>query len=72
MQKENRKKCNDLLKLELNDKTEIGMAQNGIDFLGYRHILNRKGKIIVKLRYSSKQRMKKTFKNRKKLYEKGL
>jgi len=66
------KKCNDLLKLELNDKTEIGMAQNGIDFLGYRHILNRKGKIIVKLRYSSKQRMKKHLKTVKKLYEKGI
>lgn len=66
------KLCNDQLDLKLNHKTQIGLVKNGIDFLGYRHILNEKGKIIVKLRYSSKQRMKKHLKIIKKLYNKGI
>lgn len=66
------KLCNDLLDLKLNKKTQIGLVNNGIDFLGYRHILNDKGKIIIKLRYSSKQRMKKHLKTINKLYEKGI
>ena len=41
-------------------------------FLGYRHILTGKGRIIVKLRYSSKQRMKKHLKTIYKLYDKGI
>ena len=48
------------------------MIKNGIDFLGYRHILNSKGKIIVKLRQSSKQRMRKHLKTLNKIYAKGL
>lgn len=64
--------CNDLLALELNEKTEIGIVKNGIDFLGYRHILSSTGKIIVKLRYSSKQRMKKHLKTVNKLYNKAV
>lgn len=64
--------CNNILKLSLNDKTQIGMVKNGIDFLGYRHILGKTGKIIVKLRYSSKQRMNKHLKTVNKLYNKGL
>ena len=47
------------------------MVKNGIDFLGYRHILNSSGKIIVKLRYSSKRRLKKHLKTVNKLYNKG-
>ena len=64
--------CNKNLDLQLNDKTQIGMIKNGIDFLGYRHILNSKGKIIVKLRQSSKQRMRKHLKTLNKIYAKGL
>lgn len=66
------KLCNDLLDLELNEKTQIGMVKNGIDFLGYRHILSSSGKIIVKLRYSSKRRLKKHLKTVNKLYNKGI
>lgn len=40
--------------------------------MGYRHILTGKGRIIVKLRYSSKQRMKKHLKAINKLYDKGI
>lgn len=64
--------CIDLLKIELNKKTQIGQVKNGIDFLGYRHILTETGRIIVKLRYSSKQRMKKHLKTVNKLYRKGI
>ena len=64
--------CNNILDLELNDKTQIGMTKNGIDFLGYRHIINSNGKIIVKLRHSSKQRMKKHLKALYKIYNNGL
>lgn len=71
-QKEIEKLCNDLLDLKLNDKTQIGMVKNGIDFLGYRHILTNTGKVIVKLRYSSKKRMKRHLKTVNKLYHKGI
>lgn len=60
-------KCNKELKIELNSKTQIGTAKNGIDFLGYRHILNENGRIIVKLRASSKIRMKRHLKTINKL-----
>ena len=66
------KLCNDLLNLELNEKTQIGIVKNGIDFLGYRHILSSSGKIIIKLRYSSKRHLKKHLKTVNKLYNKGI
>ncbi len=65
-------KCNRELKLELNEKTQIGIVKDGIDFLGYRHILNNKGSIILKLRGSSRQRMKKHLKTLNKLYNKKI
>ena len=64
--------CQQFLDLKLNEKTQIGELKNGIDFLGYRHILSNTGKIIVKLRASSKQRMKKHIKTLNKLYNKGI
>ena len=56
------KVCNEELNLELNQKTQIGIAYNGIDFLGFNHILTGSGKVIRKLRFSSKQRMRKHIK----------
>lgn len=70
--KEIEKYCKEKLKLELNEKTQIGKVSNGIDFLGFRHILTRTGKVITKLRKSSKIRMKRHIKNLNKLYEKNL
>ncbi len=64
--------CRKNLDLNLNEKTQIGCVQNGIDFLGYRHIVKENGKIIVKLRQSSKKRMKKHLKTIDKLYEKKI
>ena len=65
-------KCRNELKLSLNQKTQIGIIKNGIDFLGYRHILNENGSITRKLRVSSKHRLKKHLKTLKKLREKNI
>lgn len=62
-----RNMCQNELALELNEKTQIGMVQNGIDFLGYRHILNKNGSITRKLRKYSKIRMKRHLKQINKL-----
>lgn len=40
----------------------FGIAYNDIDFLGFNHILTGSGKVIRKLRFSSKQRMRKHIK----------
>ena len=53
-----KKLCCNLLNLELNNKTQIGKVNNGIDFLGFNHKLSNTEKIDVKLRASSKIRMK--------------
>lgn len=50
----------------------IGKVKNGIDFLGYRHILNENGSITRKLRSSSKKRLKKHLKTLKKLRDKDI
>ena len=70
--KEINKVCNEELNLKLNQKTQIGIAYNGIDFLGFNHILTSSGKVIRKLRFSSKQRMKKHIKTMKKLKDKSI
>ena len=67
-----KEKCEHELKLSLNQKTQIGIVKNGIDFLGYRHILNEDGSITRKLRVSSKQRLKKHLKTLHKLREKNI
>lgn len=58
--------------MELNQKTQIGLAYNGIDFLGFNHILTNSGKVIRKLRFSSKQRMRKHIKTIRKLKDKSI
>lgn len=70
--KEIDKMCNEKLKVKLNAKTQIGKVKNGIDFLGYRLILTNTGKIIKKLRGSSKRRIKKHLKNLSKLEQRGI
>lgn len=66
------KVCIEKLDLELNQKTQIGLAYNGIDFLGFNHILTNSGKVIRKLRFSSKQRMRKHIKTIRKLKDKSI
>lgn len=64
--------CREELNLSLNEKTGIGKVKDGIDFLGYRHILNSNGKIIRKLRQSSKIRLKRHLKTLSKLKAKKI
>lgn len=64
--------CNSELNLELNEKTQIGLVSNGIDFLGFRHTLSDSGKVIRKLRLSAKKRLRKHLKVMKKLRIKGV
>jgi len=49
--------CKDRLLLRLNSKTQIGQLKNGVDFLGFNHRLTVSGKIVKKMRASSKRRM---------------
>ena len=50
------------LKLSLNQKTQIGLLSDGIDFLGFNHKLSATGKIIKSLRGSAKSRQRKYLK----------
>lgn len=47
------------LKLSLNQKTQIGLLSDRIDFLGFNHKLSATGKIIKSLRASAKKRQRK-------------
>jgi len=50
--------CNDDLKIELNNKTQIFPVKNGVDYLGWHFYLSETGKVIRKLRTSNKKRLK--------------
>lgn len=50
------------LNLQLNNKTQISQLRNGIDFLGFRHVLLKNGKLLTLLRGQAKCRMKKKIK----------
>ncbi len=60
--KEIEKLANEKLNLELNSKTQIGQLKDGIDFLGFRSVLTKTGKVLVFLRSQAKQRLKKKLK----------
>ena len=60
------------LDLSLNSKTQIGRLRNGIDFLGFRHMLCEKGKIKTFLRGQAKLRLRKNVKTLSKLRELNL
>ena len=59
------------LKLELNEKTAIFPLRNGIDFCGFHTYLTETGKVITKLRSSSKQKMNRRIKKWRKAFEAG-
>lgn len=61
-----------MLGYELNEKTEIYPLRHGIDFCGFRVYLTRTGKVIRKLRTSSKKRVKRRIKKWEKDYAEGL
>ena len=54
--------ANTVLKLQLNSKTQICQLKNGIDFLGFRHVLTNSGKVVRFLRGQAKTRLKKNLK----------
>lgn len=54
--------CKEKLHLNLNSKTQIGRLCDGIDFLGFRHVLTKTGKVLRFLRKQSKQRYRKKIK----------
>lgn len=58
---------NNELKLQLNSKTQLSQLKNGIDFLGFRHILCQNGKVKRLLRGQAKLRLKKNMKTLSKL-----
>ncbi len=59
------------LKLELNEKTAIFPLRQGIEFLGFHTYLTDTGKVIMKLRRSSIERMNKRLKIWKRDYPAG-
>jgi hypothetical protein len=59
------------LKLELNEKTQIFPLRNGVDFLGWHFYLTESGKVIKKLRRSSKTRLKNRLEALQKEYSEG-
>lgn len=68
--KEEIEKCaKNNLKLELNNKTQIFNIKDGIDFLGFRHILTENGKVIKLLRGQAKLKLKRNMKILSKLKE---
>lgn len=59
------------LHLELNQKTAIFPLRNGIDFCGFHTYLTETGKVVMKLRRSSIQRMNARLRYWSKAYPKG-
>lgn len=62
---------NELL-LEFNSKTQIFPIKNGVDFLGFHFYMTDTGKVIRKLRQSTKKKYKKRMKKMKDDYNAGL
>jgi len=57
-----RSMCENELKLELNEKTQIFPLKNGVDYLGWHFYMTNTGKVVRKLRNSNKRSMKRRFK----------
>lgn len=62
---------NKQLKLDFNDKTQIFPIRNGVDYLGFHFYLTDTGKVIRKLRNSSKKRFKRRLKTLQRDYKNG-
>jgi len=50
------------LHLQLNAKTEIRPLKNGVDYLGWRFVFGRNGKVLRLLKQGSKQRVRRQIK----------
>lgn len=62
----------DELRLEVNNKTQIAPLGNGINFLGFRLYLTDTGKVIKKVRQSTKERTRRKLASFEKQYRHGL
>lgn len=69
--KEIRRMVEETLSLKLNPKTQIFAIGEGVEFLGWRFYLSDTGKVIRKLRPSSKLRIQRNMKTLWKGYESG-
>ena len=58
-------------KLQFNQKTQIFPLKNGVEYLGFRFSLNSSGKVIRRLKTSSKIRYKRKLKAFMRLYREG-
>lgn len=56
------------LLLEFNEKTQLTTIKNGVDYLGFRFYLTDTGKVIRRLRTSSKRRWKRRLKKMERQY----
>ena len=61
----------DILKLELNEKTQVFPVKNGVKYLGWRFYLTETGKVVRKLQNEGKRRTKRRFKRLRGDYSKG-
>lgn len=61
----------DELLITFNNKTQIFPIKNGVDFLGFHFYMTDTGKVIKKLRKSSKKKFKNRMKKLQKQYENG-
>lgn len=59
------------VKLEFNEKTKIFPIKNGVDYLGFHIYLASKGKVILKVRQSTKKRFKRKLKHLMHYYSLG-
>lgn len=57
--------------LELNQKTNIFPLRNGLDFLGFHTYIDDAGRVIRKVRKSSRDRMKRKLRKYAALYQRG-
>ena len=64
--------CNEHLKIDLNQKTQIFPVQNGVDYLGWHFYLTPSGKVIKKLKSTNKRRLKRHIKLLQRDYQKHL
>lgn len=59
---EQMKKCAEELKIDFNEKTEVFPLKNGVNYLGWHIYLSESGKVIRKVKQSTKYRYKRKLK----------
>jgi len=62
----------DSVKLEFNEKTKIFPIKNGVDYLGFHIYLANSGKVIMKVRQTTKKKFKRKLKHLMHYYSLGM